>query len=164
MTNLGSILKSRHTTLPTKVQKFKIMVFPVVMYACESWTIKKAECRWFVAFKLWCWRRLLLVPWTARRSNQSFLQKTNLKYLLRGLGLKLNLQYFGYLMQRAGEKRPWCWKSLKAGGQQRDNRRRMIGWHHWLNGHEFEQTQGDSEGQGRLMGCSSWHCKVSDMT
>ena len=88
MTNLDSILKSRDTTLPTKVQKFKTMIFPVVMYACESWTIKKAECQRVEAFKLWCWRRLLLVPWTARRPNQSVLQKINPKYSLARLGVE----------------------------------------------------------------------------
>ena len=88
MTSLGSILKSRDTTLPKKVQKFKTMIFPIVMYACESWTMKKAECQRVEAFKLWCWRRLLLVPWTARRSNQSVLQKINPKYSLGGLGVE----------------------------------------------------------------------------
>ena len=98
MTNLGSISKSRDITLPTKVCLVKAMVFPVVMYGCESWTIKKAECRRIDAFKLWCWRRLLRVPWTARRSNQSTLKEINPGYSLEGLMLKLKLQYFGYLM------------------------------------------------------------------
>ena len=100
MTNLDSILKSRDVTLPTKVCLVKAMVFPVVMYGCESWTIKKAEHQRIDAFKLWCWRRLLRVPWTARRSNQSILKKVNPEYSLQGLMLKLKLQYFGHLMQR----------------------------------------------------------------
>ena len=101
MTNLESIFKSRDITLPTKVHLVKAMVFPVVMYGCESWTIKKAECRRIDAFELWCWRRLLRVPWTARRSNQSNLKEINPEYSLEGLMLKLKLQYFDHLMQRA---------------------------------------------------------------
>ena len=100
MTNLDSILKSRDITLPTKVCLVKAMIFPVVIYGCESWTIKKAEHRRIDAFELWCWRRLLRVPWTARRSNQSILKESSLEYSLEGLMLKLKLQYFGYLMQR----------------------------------------------------------------
>ena len=100
MTNLDSMLKSRDITLPTKVHLVKTVVFPVVMYGCESWTIKKAE-RWRIdAFKLWCWRRLLRVPWTARRSNQSILKEISPEYSLEGMMLKLKLQYFGHLMQR----------------------------------------------------------------
>ena len=98
--NLDSILKSREVLLSTKVHLVKAMVFPVVMYGCESWTIKKAECWKIDAFELWCWRRLLRVPWTARRSNQSILKENNPEYLLEGLMLKLKLQYFGHLMQR----------------------------------------------------------------
>ena len=100
MTNLDSILKSRDITLPTKVCLVKAMVFPVVRYGCESWTIKKAERRRIDAFELWCWRRLLRVPWTARRSNQSILREISPEYSLEGLMLKLKLQYFGHLMQR----------------------------------------------------------------
>ena len=100
MTNLVSILKSRDITLPTKVPTVKAMVFPVVMYGCESWTIKKGECQRIDAFKLWCWRRLLRVPWTARRSNQLILKEINPEYSLEGLMLKLKLQYFGHLMWR----------------------------------------------------------------
>ena len=100
MTNLDSILKSRDITLPTKVHLVKAMVFPVVMYGCESWTVKKAEHRRIDAFELWCWRRLLRVPWTARRSNQSILKEISPEYLLEGLMLKPKLQYFGHLMQR----------------------------------------------------------------
>ena len=100
MTNLDSILKSRDITLSTKVHLVKAMVFPVVMYECESWTIKKAECRRIDAFELWCWKRLLRVPWKARKSNQSILKKIIPEYSLEGLMLKLKLQYSGHLMQR----------------------------------------------------------------
>ena len=100
MTNLDSILKSRDITLPTKVCLVKAMVFPVVTYGCESWTVKKAECRRIDAFELWCWRRLLRVPWTARRSNKSILKEISPKYSLEGLMLKLKLQYFGHQMRR----------------------------------------------------------------
>ena len=99
MTNLDSIFKSRDITLPTKVHLFKAMVFPVVMYGCENWTIKKAESRRIDAFELWCWRRLLRVPWTARRSNQSILKEINPECSLKGLMLKLKFQHFGHLMQ-----------------------------------------------------------------
>ena len=101
MTNLDSILKSRDITLSTKVRLDKAMVFPVVMYGCESWTIKKVESQRIDAFELWCWRRLLRVPWTARRSNQSILKEISPEYSLEGLILKLKLQYFGHLMQKA---------------------------------------------------------------
>ena len=101
MTNLDSILKSRDITLPTKVRLVKAMVFPVVMYGCEGWTRKKAECQRINAFELWCWRRLLRVPWTARRSNQSILKEITPGCSLEGLMLKLKLQYFGHLMQTA---------------------------------------------------------------
>ena len=101
MTNLDSILTSRDITLPTKVHLVKAMVFPVVMYGCESWTVKKAEHQRINAFELWCWRRLLRVPWTARRSNRSIRKDISPGYLLEGLMLKLKLQYFGHLMQRA---------------------------------------------------------------
>ena len=101
MTNLDSMLKSRDITLPTKVDLVKAMVFPVVMYGCESWTVKKAEHRRIDAFEVWCWRRLSRIPWTARRSNQSILKEIRPEYSLEGLMLKLNLQYFGHLMQSA---------------------------------------------------------------
>ena len=100
MTNLDNILKSRDITLPKKAHLVKAMVFPVVMYGCESWTLKKAECQRIDAFELWCWRRLLRVPWIARRSNQSILKEISPKYSLEGLMLKLKLQYFGHLMRR----------------------------------------------------------------
>ena len=118
MTNLDSILKSRDITLPTKVCLVKAMIFPIVMYGCVSWTIKKAEHQRIDAFELWCWRRLLRVPWSARRSNQSILKEISPEYSLEVLMLKLKLQYFGHLMQRADSlKRPWCWERLRAGGE-----------------------------------------------
>ena len=124
MTNLDSILKSRDTTLSTKVCLVKAMVFPVVMYGCESCTIKKAECRKTDAFELWCWRRLLRVPWTARRSNQSILKEISPGCSLEGLMLKLKLQYFGHLMRRADSFE----KTLMLGkieGRRRRGRKRM---------------------------------------
>ena len=114
MTNLDSILKRRDITLPTKVHIVKAMVFPVVMYGCESWTIKKAEHWRTNAFKLWCWRRLLRVPWTVRRSNQSILKEINPEYSLEGPMLMLKLQYFGHLMQISNTLATWCWERLKA--------------------------------------------------
>ena len=126
MTNLVCIWKSRDITLPTKVCLVKAMVFPVVMYGCESWTIKKAEHQRIDAFELWCRRRLLRVPWTARRSNQSILNEISPGCSLEGLMLKLKLQYFGHLMRRVN-KRPWCWEGLGAGGKG-DNRR----WDGWM--------------------------------
>ena len=137
MTNLDSILKIRDITLPTKVCLVKAMVFPVVVYGCESWTIKKAECRIIDAFELW-WRRLLRVPWTARRSNQSMLKEISPGCSLEGLMLKLKFQYFGHLMRRVLThlKRPWCWKRLKAGGEG-VTEEEMVRWHHRLDGHEF---------------------------
>ena len=143
MTNPDSILKSRDITLLTKIHIIKARVFPVVMYRCESWTIKKVECWRIKAFKLWCWRRLLRVPWTAARSSQSILKEINPKYLLEGLMLKLKLQYFGYLMQRADSLE----KTLMLGnwGEEKGaTEDEMVAWHHWLNGHEFEQTLEDS--------------------
>ena len=128
MTNLDSILKSRDITLQTKVCLVKAMVFLVVLYGCESWTIKKAEHRRIDAFELWCWRRLLRVSWTTRRSNQSILNEISLEYSLERLMLKLKLQYFGHLMQITDSlKRPWCWERLKAGGEG-DGR----GWDSWM--------------------------------
>ena len=116
MTNLGSILKSRDVTLPTKVCLIKAVVFSVVMYGCESWTVKKAECWRIDAFELWCWRRLLRVPWTARRSNQSILKKISPEYSLEGLMLKLKLQYFGHLMPRADSlEKTLMLEKIKAG-------------------------------------------------
>ena len=165
MTNLDSILKSRHITLPTKVRLVKAMVFPVVMYGCESWTIKKAECQRIDAFELWCWRRLLRVLWTARRSNQSNLKEINPEYSLERLMLKLRLQYFDHLMQRSEslEKNPDAgkdWRQEEKGTTEDE----MVGWHHWFSGHEFEQALGVGDGQGSLACCSPWGHKQSDTT
>ena len=151
MTNLDSILKSRDITLPTKVHLFKAMVFPVVMYGCESWTIKKAELRRIDAFELWRWRRLLRVPWTARRSNQFILKEISPGRSLEGLMLKLKLQSFGHLM--------WRTDSLEKTDSGKDWRREekgttedeMVGWHHRLDGNEFEQAPGVGDGQGSLL-------------
>ena len=158
MTNLESILQSREITLPTKVLLVKAMVFPAVMYGCESWTIKKAERRRIDAFELWCWRRLLRVPWTERRSNQSILKEISPEYSLEELILKLKLQYFGHLMRRthsledsdAGKD----WRQEK--GTTEDE---MVGWHHRLGGHEFEQAPGVGDGQGGLACCRPWVAK-----
>ena len=129
MTNLDSILKSRDITLPTKVCLVKAMVFPVLMYGCESWTVKKAECQRIDALELWCWRRLLRVPWTARSSNQATLKEIRPEYSLEGLMLKLQMQYFGYLTRRTGSLE----KTLMLGkteGRRRRERQRMR----WLDG------------------------------
>ena len=127
MTNIDSILKSRDITLSTKVCVVQAEVFPVVMYGCESWSIKKAECRRIYAFELWCWRRLLWVPWTARRSNQSILKEISPGCSLEGLLLKMKLQYFGHLMRRADSfERPWCWERLRVGGE--GDNRASDGW------------------------------------
>ena len=127
MTNSDSILKSGDIILPTKVCLVKAMGFPVAMYGCESWTIKKDECQRIDAFEMWCWRRLLRVPWTTRRSNQSILKEISPEYSSEGLMLKLKLQYFGHLMWRTDYlKRPWCWERLKAAGE--GNSRGWDGW------------------------------------
>ena len=139
------------------------MVFPVVMYECESWTIKKAEHWRIDAFELWCWRRLLRVPWTVRRSNQSTLKEISPEYSLEGLMLKLKLQYFSHLIRRTDSLE----KTLML-GKIKDRRRRddreQDGWHHWLNGHESEWTLGVGDGQGGLACCNSWGGKESDTT
>ena len=127
MTNLESIFKSRDITLPTKVHLVKAMVFPVVMYGCESWTIKKAE-HWIDAFELWCWRRLLAVPWTARRSNQFILKEINPEYSLEGLMLKLKLQYFGHLMWRSDSLE----KTLMLGKMKAEGEGDDRGWDGWM--------------------------------
>ena len=138
MTNLDSILKSRDIILPTKIHLVKAMVFPGVTYGCESWTIKKAEHRRIDAFELWCWRRFLRVPWTARRSNQSILKGISPGCSSEGLMLKLKLQYFGHLMQRADSLE----KTHAGKDWRREEKRKtedeMVGCHHWSNGHEFE--------------------------
>ena len=130
MTKLDSILKSRDITLPTKVCLVKAMVFPVVMYGCVNWTIKKAEHQRTDAFELWCWRRLLRVPWMSRRSNLSILKEISPEYSLEGLMLKLKLQYFGHLMQRTDSLK----KTLMLGKRRREEKGmtedKMVGWHH----------------------------------
>ena len=166
MTNLDSIFKSRNVTLPTKVHLVKAMVFPMVMYGCESWTVKKAE-RWRIdAFELWCWRRLLTVPWTALRSKQSILREISPGCSLEGLILKLKLQYFNIF----SDEKSWFtgkdpdagkdWKQEEKGTMEDE----MVGWHHWLNQYEFEQAPGVGDGQGSLACCGSWGCKESDRT
>ena len=135
---LDSILKSRDITLPTKVCLVKAMVFPVVMYRCESWAIKKAEHRRIDAFELWCWRRFLSVPWTSRRSNQSILKEMSPDYSLEGLVLKLELQYFGHLMQRTDLFEKTLILEKIDGEGRRGWQNEMVGWHHRRDGHEFE--------------------------
>ena len=162
MTNLECILKSRYITLLTKVHIVKAMVFSVAMYECENWTIKKAELQRIDAFELWCWRRLLRVPWTARRSNQSILKEINPEYSLEGLMLKL--QYFGHLMWRTDsfEKTPMLGKI--EGRRRRGRQDELVGWHHQLDRREFEEVPGVGNGQGGLACCSPWGCKKLDMT
>ena len=134
MTNLDSILKSKDITLSTKVYLFKAMHFPVVMYGCESWTVEKAEHRKIDAFEVWCWRRLLRVPWTARRSNQSILKEIRPGCSLEGLTLKLNLQYLGHLMWSADSFEKTLMLGKIKGRRRGWQRMRMVGWHHRLNG------------------------------
>ena len=160
MTNLDSILKSRDRTLPIEVHLVKAMVFPVVTYGCKSWTIKKAEhCR-IDALELRCWRRLLRVPWTARRSNQSVLKEIIPEYSLEGLMLKLKLQYFGHWLIGKDPDAGTDWR-LEEKGTTEDE---MAGWHHWLDGHEFEWTLGVGDGLGGLACCNSWGLKESNTT
>ena len=158
MTNIESILKSRDIALLTNVHLHKAMVFPVVIYGCDSWTVNKTECRRIDAFELWYSRRLLRVPWTVRRSSQFILKEISPEYSLEGLMLKLKLQYFGHLMRRTDS----CEKTLmlgKAEGRRRRGLQRIVNWHHCINGQESDQTLGDSEIQGSLACCSSWGCK-----
>ena len=134
MTNFDSILNSRDITLQTKVLIVKAIVFPVVLYGCDSWTTMKAEHRKIDVFELWCWRRFLRVPWTAGRSNQSILKEINPNYSLEVLMLKLKLQYFGLIGRADLLEKTLCWERLKAGGGGGMTEDEMIGWHHQLNG------------------------------
>ena len=149
--------------MPTKIRTVKAMVFPVVTYSCESWTIKKAECQRIDAFKLWCWRRLLRDPWTAKGSNQSILREISPKYSLEGLMLKLKLQYFGHLMQITDSLENTLMLGRKIEGGMRRGWQR-IRWLDGINGYELGQTPGDGDGQGSLARCSPWYRKELDMT
>ena len=157
--------KKQVITLLIKFCLVKVMVFPVVIYVCESWTIKKAKCLRIDAFELWCWRRVLRVPWTARRSNQSILKEISLECSLEELMLKLKLQYFGPLMWRTDSLK----KTLMAGQDWRQEEKgmtedEMVGRHHQLDGLQFEQVPGTDEGQWSVVCCSPWGCEGSDTT
>ena len=164
VTNLDSILKSRNITLPTKVCLAKAVVCPVILCGCESWTIKKDECRRIDAFELWCWRRLLRVSWTARRSNQSIKRKSVLNILWKNWCWSWNSNSLATSCKELTYwKRLWCgtdWGQEEK-GMTKDE---MAGWHHGLDGRESEWTPGDGDGQGGLACCDSWGCKESETT
>ena len=164
MINLDSVLKIRDITLLTKAHVVKAMIFPVVIYRCENWTIKKVEHRIIYAFELWCWRRLLRVPWTTRRSSQSILKEISLDIHWKDWCWSWHSNTLAtWCKELTHLKRPWCWERLRAGGEGMTEHK-MVGWHHQLNGHEFEWALGIGDEQGGLACCSPWGHKELDMT